>query len=76
MFGASGLKLIKFLLTDSFRFNQIILLLIGLLVAFMVSLLVVKWLLKFIKKHSFKSFGYYRIGLGILIIMGIIIGFF
>ena len=76
MFGASGLKLIKFLLTDSFRFNQIILLLIGLLVAFMVSLLVVKWLLKFIKKHGFKSFAYYRIGLGILIIIGIIIGFF
>ena len=76
MFGASGLKLIKFLLNDSFRFNQIILLLIGLLIAFMVSLLVVKWLLKFIKKHSFKSFGYYRIVLGILIIIGIIIGFF
>lgn len=66
MAGASLLKLIKFGL--NFTANELIILIIGFAVAFLVSIIVIKFLLKYIKKHDFKVFGWYRIVLGILVI--------
>lgn len=67
MFGASLLKLVKagFIFTGF----QYLLLLIGSVVAFVVSVFVIKFLLKYIKNNDFKIFGYYRIGLGILVLL-------
>ncbi len=67
MLGYSLLKLVKF--GFSFTANQLVLLLVGMVVAFAVSIFVIKFLLSFIKKNDFKVFGYYRIGLGALIII-------
>lgn len=67
MLGYSLLKLVKF--GFNFTGNQLVLLLVGMVVAFTVSLFVIKFLLSFIKKNDFKVFGYYRIGLGALIII-------
>ena len=64
MFGASLLKLIKFGLV--FTTNEFILLIIGMLVAFLISMLTIKFLMSYIKKHDFKVFGWYRIVLGII----------
>ncbi len=65
MFGASLLKLIKFGL--HFTGTQAGILLLGMLVAFLVSILAIKFLMGYIKRHDFKAFGWYRIGLGVLI---------
>lgn len=67
MVGASALKLIKFGM--NFTTNEIITLVIGMAVAFAVSLLCIKFLMSFIKKHDFKPFGWYRIILGIIVIL-------
>ncbi len=67
MFGASLLKLIKFGLT--FTTNEFILLIIGMLVAFVISMLTIKFLMSYIKKHDFKVFGWYRIVLGIIVLV-------
>lgn len=67
MFGASGLKLMKHGLT--FSFEEWTILLVGSVVAFLVSLYVIKYLLAYIRKHDFKIFGYYRIALGIIILL-------
>ena len=66
MFGASLLKLVKF----GFLFTtaELIILVIGMIVAFMVSVVVIKFLMGYIKKHDFKVFGWYRIVLGILVL--------
>ncbi len=69
MLGASLLRGVKFFLNNSITTNQIIFLLVGMLVAFIVSMLVIKLLMKYIKKHDFKVFGYYRIALGIILII-------
>ena len=66
MFGASLVKLIGF--GFDFASNEILILLIGLVTAFLVSILAIKFLLGYIKKKDFKVFGYYRIVLGILVI--------
>jgi len=66
MFGASLVKLVKF--GFDFTSNEILILLIGLVTAFLVSILAIKFLLGYIKKKDFKVFGYYRIALGILVI--------
>lgn len=66
MFGASLLKILKFGL--SFTTVEITILLLGMFVAFMVSLFVIKFLMNYIKKHDFKIFGYYRIVLGIIVL--------
>lgn len=66
MFGASLVKLIGF--GFDFASNEILILLIGLVTAFLVSILAIKFLLGYIKKKDFKVFGYYRIALGILVI--------
>lgn len=67
MFGASLLKIVKF----GFAFSTVELaaLLVAMLVAFVVSVVVIKFLLSYIKKHDFKIFGWYRIILGILVIL-------
>lgn len=67
MFGASALKLIKFGL--NFTLAEIIILLVGMIVAFVVSIISIKMLMKYIKNNDFKVFGWYRIALGILVIM-------
>lgn len=72
MIGASLLKIVKFFLNSYFIFEQLILLFIGMIVALLVSKLVIAWLLKFLKKKTFIGFGFYRIFLGLLILIGII----
>ena len=66
MLGASLLKLVKFGL--AFTGIEIAVLLVGMIVSFLVSIFVIKFLLSYIKKHDFKPFGYYRIVLGILVL--------
>lgn len=66
MAGASLLKLLKFGL--AFTGTEIAILLVGMIVAFVVSVIVIKFLMNYIKKHNFKVFGYYRIILGILVL--------
>ena len=70
MFGASLLKLVKF--GFSFSFSELIILLVGMIVAFVVSVLSIKCLLKYIKKNDFKAFGYYRIALGIIVLISLV----
>ena len=68
MLGASGLKIVKFLLSGAVPTGQeIAVLAVGCVVSFAVSLLVIKALMEYVRRHSFAVFGYYRIGLGILI---------
>lgn len=66
MFGASLLKLVKF----GFAFSgaEIVLLLTGMAMAFLVSVLAIKFLMSYIKRNDFKPFGYYRIILGVLVL--------
>ena len=67
MFGASLLKILKFGL--SFTGMELAVLLVGMIVAFIVSIFVIKFLMNYIKKHDFKVFGWYRIVLGIIVII-------
>ena len=66
MFGLSAIKILKF--GFSFTGQELIILVIGMIVAFAVSVLVIKFLMGYIKKHDFKVFGWYRILLGIVVI--------
>ena len=66
MLGASFLKILHFGL--SFTLYEFIILLFGMLVAFIVSIIAIKFLLGYIKNNDFKIFGYYRIILGILVL--------
>lgn len=69
MFGASFLKIIKFLLKGNhFGASELVLLLTGCLVAFGVSIFVIKFLLNYIKRNDFTVFGWYRIILGVLLL--------
>ena len=67
MFGASVLKIIKSGL--SFGAMGYVTLLVGMLVAFVVSLFVIRYLMSYIRKHDFKAFGYYRIVLGVVVLV-------
>lgn len=67
MFGASLLKIVKFGFV--FTTHEIIILLIGMIVAFIVSVIVIQFLMSYIKKHDFKFFGWYRIVLGIIVLV-------
>lgn len=67
MFGMSALKIFKFGL--DFSGTEFFMLGLGMVVAFLVSLLVIKFLMNFIKKHDFKPFGWYRIILGVLVLL-------
>lgn len=67
MFGASLLKLMKFGL--AFSGAELSILLVGMIVAFAVSVAVIRFLMGYIKKHDFKVFGWYRIVLGIIVLL-------
>lgn len=67
MFGASFIKILKFGL--SFSAVEIMILFTGMTVAFVVSVIAIRFLVGFIKKHDFKAFGYYRIILGIIVLL-------
>lgn len=66
MLGASLLKLLKF--GFSFTGTELAILLVGMVVAFVVSVAVIRFLMDFVKKHDFKVFGWYRIVLGVIVI--------
>lgn len=70
MIGASLLKLLKYILKVGlvFQAGELLLLGVGCLVAFIVSILIIKFLMNYIRKHDFKVFGYYRIVLGIIVL--------
>lgn len=67
MFGASLLKIVKFGM--NFTSWEVVILLVGMVVSFLVSILAIKFLMGYIKKHNFKVFGWYRIVLGIIVIL-------
>ncbi len=67
MFGASFIKLLKFGL--AFTGTELAVLIVGMVVAFVVSIVAIKFLMGYIKKHDFKVFGWYRIILGILVLV-------
>lgn len=67
MFGASLLKLLKF--GFAFTGTETAILIVGMVTAFVVSVLAIKFLMGYIKKNDFKAFGYYRIVLGALVIV-------
>ncbi len=70
MIGASGYKILKYIM-HGFSFGTVewIILLVGMVVAFLVSVFAIKFLMGYIKKHDFKAFGWYRIILGIIVIL-------
>ena len=67
MFGASLLKIVKF--GFSFSGNEIMILATGMITAFIVSIIVIRFLMGYIKKHDFKVFGWYRIILGTIVLI-------
>ena len=70
MLGASLLKVLKFIAGGfTATSGEIILLLVGIVVSFIVSLGAIKFLMDFVKRHSFTAFGIYRIALGILVVV-------
>lgn len=72
MLGASGLKILKFIIEGySATGEEIGLLLVGIIVSYVVSLVAIKFLMDFVKRHSFAVFGIYRIALG-----AVVLGFF
>lgn len=71
MFGASLLKLMQF--GFSFTSSELVILGVGMAVAFVVSVLVIRFLMGYIKKHDFKVFGWYRIVLGLLVLFYFIV---
>ncbi len=69
MFGASGLKLVKFVLNgNTLADTEIWILAGGVVSAFIVALIAIRFLMSYIKRHDFKVFGYYRIALGLLVL--------
>lgn len=74
MFGASLLKGAKFLMESSLAQGEGMILLVGMVVAFAVSLFVIKFLMGYIKKHDFKVFGWYRIVLGVIVLLCGVVG--
>lgn len=70
MFGASALRLAKYFLAGNmFSGTEAAVLGVGCLVAFLVSLAVIRFLMAFVRKHDFKPFGWYRIVLGVAVIV-------
>ena len=67
MFGLSAIKLIKF--GFAFTGEQVVILLIGMAVAFAVSMIVIRFLMSYIKRHNFAVFGWYRIALGAAVLL-------
>ena len=71
MIGLSFIKILKF--GFAFTGSELIVLLLGSAVAFVVSLLVVRFLMNYIRKHDFTAFGWYRIALGIVVILALVV---
>ena len=70
MLGASAIKLLKFLVSGAaFGFQEFVILAVGTVVSFIVSMVAIKALMNYVRKHSFAAFGIYRIGLGILVLV-------
>lgn len=70
MLGASGLKLLKYFLENGFfGFGQLIVLLMGTFISFVVSLFAIRALMSYVRKHDFTVFGWYRIVLGVLVLL-------
>ena len=67
IFGASLLKLVKY--GFAFTGSEVLLLVVGMVSAFVVSMLVISFLMGYIRKHDFKVFGWYRIVLGLLVLL-------
>lgn len=67
MVGASAYKLVKF--GFAFTSGQLAALILGMVVAFVVSLLVIRFLMRYIQRHDFKAFGWYRIALGLVVLL-------
>lgn len=67
MFGASLVKMLKF--GFIYSSSELVILVTGMIVAFVVSILAIKFLVGYIKKHDFKVFGWYRIVLGVIVIL-------
>lgn len=69
MLGASALKIVKFFVSSaSVTTDEILLLLVGLTVSFVVSIFAIRFLMDYVKRHDFKLFGYYRIILGCIVL--------
>ena len=74
MLGASALKLLKFVLSGvSATGTEVAVLLVGCIVSFVVSFIVIRGLMEYVRKHSFSVFGLYRIGLGALVLIYFVI---
>ena len=74
MFGASGYKLLKFVKADvGITGTEVLILIVGMIVAFVVSVIAIKFLMGYIKKKDFKAFGYYRIVLGVILLAYLLI---
>ena len=70
MFGASLLKVVKYIMDGSvFTVNEILALVLGMVTAFATSMLAIKFLIGYIKKHNFVVFGWYRIALGCIVLL-------
>ena len=69
MVGGSGIKVLQYFADgNTFTASEVAILLVGMAVAFAVSVAAIKFLLSYIRKHDFKVFGYYRIILGVIVI--------
>ena len=70
MLGASALKALKFFLEgNAMGVKEIVILLVGCVVSYLVSVIAIKFLMDFVRKHSFAPFGVYRIVLGVLVLL-------
>ena len=70
MFGASLLKVVKYIMDGSvFTVNEILALVLGMVTAFATSMIAIKFLIGYIKKHNFVVFGWYRIALGCIVLL-------
>ena len=70
MLGASAIKLLKFLVSGvAFGFGELVVLLVGTVVSFIVSMVAIKALMNYVRKHSFSAFGWYRIVLGAVVLV-------
>ncbi len=76
MFGASLLKIVKYLISGGVAFTgvEVAILVIGTITAFAVSIVVIGGLMNYIRKKDFKPFGWYRIIVGIAIVIGLVVG--
>lgn len=70
MIGASGLKIVKYVLDYGVALtsNELVILAVGMVTAFVVSFVAIKFLMSFVRKHSFEAFGWYRIALGVVVL--------